>query len=793
MRRALRSALGTAAWRGAALGAAALAAVCVSSVALAQTILPDGSTATSVAAQPDASLEITIAPATAAGVSLNRYERFSVGAAGAALDNRAAAAEAIVNEVTGAAPSTIAGPLSVLGAEADVVLANPNGITVSGGEFLNMRELTLATGMIEESAEGGLDLVVRGGAVSIGADGLSAAVERARLLSRSLRIEGPVSLQDGALETRQGDLRLPLGARGVGAPPAPLGAAGAAVDVTSSAFLAAGSIRMIATGEGAGVRVAGGMASAGDITFSSTGALSLDGVEASAEGRIEAVGASVSLESAALTAETGDVFVEATAGALTASDAALSGRLRSFDSFRSAGAVTLISSSDMSVEGGILGGSEDDIALFSGASLAVIGASVETLADVRMSASGDLSLGAIDAEVGGAARALSVGGAAITDSRIASREELSVDAAAITVLSEARRSELVASEGGVILISRSGAIANQGGLIEGASRVEGAPASLGAVTLTSAGGVTNESLDADRLGVIFGREGDLVLRAAGDIRNETARLISNFDVDIETDGAFENVTAMDGGGEATIRRYERGSRRWWTLFTKRERVTEYVAAFGDPVAPGERALTTSAAGAVHIDAATITNSGGDLSGVDVVLRSAGDLSNEAALTGALRYVERCIWFCESDGSGAVSSTGGVIIASQDLSIEAGGAMRLRGGEMSGGGAVEIAAASVFAEVLPIPQILERPGGLRGWLSGGGDVVWLVESAAPSRIASLGGDLTLSGAGVLRGVELLADGALVIDPEAEIVAAPDPAAYGPQPGGLFADFLLETTP
>lgn len=56
------------------------------------------------------------------------------------------AAKVIVNEVTSARPTAMNGFLEVGGNRASVVIANPNGITVNGGGFINTSRAVLTTG-----------------------------------------------------------------------------------------------------------------------------------------------------------------------------------------------------------------------------------------------------------------------------------------------------------------------------------------------------------------------------------------------------------------------------------------------------------------------------------------------------------------------------------------------------------------------------------------------------------------------------------------------------------------------
>ena len=56
-------------------------------------------------------------------------------------------ARVILNEVTGTNRSLLQGYAEVAGHRADLIIANPNGITVNGGGFINTARATLTTGM----------------------------------------------------------------------------------------------------------------------------------------------------------------------------------------------------------------------------------------------------------------------------------------------------------------------------------------------------------------------------------------------------------------------------------------------------------------------------------------------------------------------------------------------------------------------------------------------------------------------------------------------------------------------
>ena len=62
-------------------------------------------------------------------------------------------AKIILNQVTSGHPTTMNGFLEVAGTKADVVIANPNGITVNGGGFINTGRAILTTGKPEYSRD----------------------------------------------------------------------------------------------------------------------------------------------------------------------------------------------------------------------------------------------------------------------------------------------------------------------------------------------------------------------------------------------------------------------------------------------------------------------------------------------------------------------------------------------------------------------------------------------------------------------------------------------------------------
>ena len=111
-------------------------------------IIADGSTDTSITIDSAGREVIDIAPANTSRISHNRYTQFNVDQKGVLFNNRLAAARTIINEVTGINASEINGDIRVQGTRAHIIIANPNGINISGTTFYNTGAVGLTTGRV---------------------------------------------------------------------------------------------------------------------------------------------------------------------------------------------------------------------------------------------------------------------------------------------------------------------------------------------------------------------------------------------------------------------------------------------------------------------------------------------------------------------------------------------------------------------------------------------------------------------------------------------------------------------
>ncbi len=234
--------------------------------------------------------QVDIRTPSPAGVSRNSYSQFDVTARGAILNNSrtstptqqagwvqgnpwlaAAPARIILNEVNSSNPSLLQGHVEVAGQRAEVVIANPSGIVVNGGGFINASRATLTTGSPWFGPGGSLDgFSVREGRILIQGDGLNATgTDYTALLARVMRVEGGVWAPELRVVTGVNDVSADGAQVSPVADEAALRAGPArgthtaakvparAIDVAQLGGLYAGRIFLIATEAGVGVGNAG--------------------------------------------------------------------------------------------------------------------------------------------------------------------------------------------------------------------------------------------------------------------------------------------------------------------------------------------------------------------------------------------------------------------------------------------------------------------------------------------------------------------------------------------------------
>ncbi len=270
--------------------------------------------------------QVNIQTPSAAGVSRNTYSQFDVQAQGAILNNSAAsvqtqlggwisgnpmvsggAARVILNEVNSSNPSLLKGYVEVAGSKAEVIIANPSGIQVNGGGFINASTVTLTTGTPVMNGGNLESYQVTGGRIQIEGLGLDTRTASAtQILTRAAEINAGLwanhlKLVLGANQVNAAD---PTGET-TGSSPVPIAAKAGeakprfALDVASIGGMYAGHIYLTGTEKGLGVNTQGSLqANSGDLVLHANGWLTNDAtIQASGNISITASGSSNSTRS----------------------------------------------------------------------------------------------------------------------------------------------------------------------------------------------------------------------------------------------------------------------------------------------------------------------------------------------------------------------------------------------------------------------------------------------------------------------------------------------------------------
>lgn len=240
---------------------------------------------------------VQIATPSAAGVSHNQYTTFNVDPAGVILNNAQntaltqqagyvtanpnlvnGAARVILNEVTSTNRSQLNGYTEVAGQQAEVIIANPNGISCNGCGFINTSRGILTTGTPVIGAGGSLDAFrVTSGDIQIGTAGLNATnLTQLDLITRSVQVNG--ELWANNLNVITGSNQVDYTTLGVQIIQGQGTAPTVSIDVAQLGGMYANKIRLIGTEAGVGVNSAGTLAAqAGDFTLDTQGQITLTG------------------------------------------------------------------------------------------------------------------------------------------------------------------------------------------------------------------------------------------------------------------------------------------------------------------------------------------------------------------------------------------------------------------------------------------------------------------------------------------------------------------------------------
>ncbi|MEN4804743.1 hemagglutinin repeat-containing protein [Pantoea agglomerans] len=484
---------------------------------------------------------INIATPNAAGLSHNQYQNYNVGQEGLILNNATGRltqtqlgglvqnnpnlkagqeARAIINEVVGANRSQLQGYTEVAGKAANVMVANPYGITCNGCGFINTPNVTLTTGKPQLDAQGNLQsLEVTKGAISIEGKGLDGSqADAVSIIARATEINAGIHAKD---------LNVTLGANRVGAdgsvtPIAGEGAApSVAVDTGALGGMYANRIHLVSSENGVGVNLGNLNARQGDMVLDAQGRLSVNN----------------SLTSGTLTAKGSSITLQG--------------------EHKAGGNVVLTAQQDIALNGASLG-SDASLDLNSQGSITLKGSSVKAGQNVRLSGA---NLSVDNSSSGSAVDALQLSATSQLDNagQLAAAKTLDIQAAQIT-----NRGSL-ASNGDVQVrtntLQQNGKLLAQGkntvavtGQLTNRDEISGSSLNIQSGTLDNSGKLISTgdaTITANRLNQdgIFSAQGNALFSVADTFSNSGNLVSQRLQIDAPT---LTNSGEMVSHGDAVI-------------------------------------------------------------------------------------------------------------------------------------------------------------------------------------------------------------------------------------------------
>ncbi|WP_121975797.1 two-partner secretion domain-containing protein, partial [Acinetobacter stercoris] len=231
------------------------------------------------------------------GISHNVYKQFDVLQPGVVLNNSRGGAKSVIvgnvaanpflntgearvilNEVNSTAATQFLGNLEVAGQRADVIIANPSGIVVNGGGFINANKGILTTGKPQMNADGSLKqfvvdqgkVTINGGANNLGLGGNNNNAEFVDIYARALEMNAQLHAKQGinvitGANTISADLENVTDKTSTAAKPA------LAVDVKALGGMYANNIFIMGTEKGLGVSNAGTLRAVNNLVVTSAG------------------------------------------------------------------------------------------------------------------------------------------------------------------------------------------------------------------------------------------------------------------------------------------------------------------------------------------------------------------------------------------------------------------------------------------------------------------------------------------------------------------------------------------
>ncbi|WP_080436716.1 hemagglutinin repeat-containing protein [Burkholderia ubonensis] len=484
-------------------------------------IVGAGPNAPSVIQTPNGLPQVNINKPSGAGVSLNTYNQFDVQKNGAILNNSPTivntqqagyingnpnlsagqAARIIVNQVNSTAASQIKGYVEIAGSRAEIVLANPAGIVVDGGGFINTSRAVLTTGVPQFGADGSLTgYNVSRGLITVQGAGLNASnVDQVDLIARAVQANAAIYAKNlnviaGAQQVNHDTLAAtPI--QGDGVAPA------VAIDVAQLGGMYANRVFLVGNSAGVGVANAGTIAAqAGDLTLQSDGRLVLTG-KTTASGNL-------ALSAAGGIQNSGTTYAQQSLSASTGADLTNSGTLAAQQN-------TTVNAGSVNSTGRLGAGVNND-------------GSVARSGDLNLTASGQLT--ATGQNVAGGNASLTGGSVNLAGSQTAANGNLSLNATA----GDVNLSNATTSAQGAIRANATGAVINDHGSL-----------SSGGNTTLTGGNLSNQ-------GGKVSSQGALSVNVAGQIANQSGELVSESTADLRGGAIANNQGTIQSAAGMTV-------------------------------------------------------------------------------------------------------------------------------------------------------------------------------------------------------------------------------------------------
>lgn len=288
--------------------------------------------------------QVNIRTPSAAGVSRNVFSNFDVGKEGAVLNNSRTnaqtqlagwvegnphlargGAKVILNEVNSSDPSRLSGYTEIAGNRAELVIANPSGITCAGCGFINASRTTLTTGqaLMDQGKLTGFD--VRTGNIRVDGEGIdTSGSDYTQIISKTAEINAGIYAKNLDVITGSNQVSYEedatntvVTASNTDKNSATNKATGVALDVSALGAMYAGKIRLIGTDKGMGVTNAGSIvASAGGLQLDHRGNLINSGSMIANQGSVDITTHNAKVDNSGTIASSRDT-VNVTSGSLT--------------------------------------------------------------------------------------------------------------------------------------------------------------------------------------------------------------------------------------------------------------------------------------------------------------------------------------------------------------------------------------------------------------------------------------------------------------------------------------------